>query len=105
MPISDERTAELRENRGAVYGRDPRPGFENTGRIWGAILSDWFGRRIADIPPHVVSLMIAGLKSSRAARPTEKRDHDSYEDAVVYLKMAEDLDPTLPGRSEDDART
>ena len=103
--LKDARTEELIEDRGSVYGLDPLPGFRTTGRIWSALISDALGIDLPDIPPHVVGLMMTGLKLSRAARPTEKRDRDSYEDGVVYLNLAAGMDPTLPKETNDDATT
>lgn len=97
----EERTHHLRHHRGARYGKDPLPGFRSLGRLWRALIEDWFQVELPDdIPPHVVSLMCVGLKLSRAARPWEKPDTDDYDDAHVYLQLSQDMNPTL--RLDDD---
>lgn len=97
----EERTHHLRHQRGARYGKDPLPGFRSLGRLWRALIEDWFQVELPDdIPPHVVSLMCVGLKLSRAARPWEKPDTDDYDDAHVYLQLSQDMNPTL--RLDDD---
>lgn len=93
-----ECAASVRSERGKMYERGPGQhahGFRQVGRAWSAVLSQWFGFDVPDIPPHIVGLMMVALKTVRASTPIQKRDDDSYVDAHVYADLAYEIDPTM----------
>ena len=66
--------------------------FTNIGVAWSAILSSYSGRQIEAIPPHVVSHMMAALKTIRAVVPSTYQE-DDYNDMTNYVKFAARMDP------------
>jgi hypothetical protein len=79
---------EMIKDRGKDYG-NPYEGGAALGKIWAGILSDHLQTDIPDLPPHVVYLMMTGVKLSRAARPfTHKQDN--YIDGIAYIHLAEE---------------
>jgi hypothetical protein len=89
----------IMDERGKDYSPDsPSFGATQLGRMWAATLSDHFQVPVKDIPPHVVLLMMAQLKVSRAARPFGFKQ-DNYLDGIAYLQLAEDsIRETLEGK-------
>lgn len=72
--------------RHPVYG-DPMDSHANIGLVWTAILQQHYGIKLPEaIPPHIVALMMAGMKVQRSTRAFHK---DNYDDLSVYAKFAE----------------
>lgn len=92
MSESDRKAIELVNEmiseRGKDYG-DPYQGGAALGKIWAGILSDYLQTQIDDLPPHIVYLMMSGVKLSRAARPFTIKQ-DNYVDGIAYLHLAEE---------------
>ena len=92
------RLQRIEENRGKQYNH-PKLGpgnimenFHNIGVAWGAILSSYAGCKIENVPPHIVSHMMAALKAIRAVVPSAYQQ-DDYDDMLNYVKFAARLDP------------
>lgn len=70
-------------DREQTYGR-PNVDFERTGRMWGAILSDWAmtTRGKGAVPTHLVAACMAALKLSRIVQTPTNRD--SWTDLAGY---------------------
>jgi hypothetical protein len=64
----------IRKERAKECGDDPIPGMRALGMVWAGLISDHTKFRIDPLPPNVVSLMLAGLKLSRACRGNEFKD-------------------------------
>jgi len=73
-------------DRNESYG-PPSHDFECTGRKWAATLSAHTGTTIPDIPPVIVAIMMADLKSSRMANNPEHLD--SRIDLIGYTLCAD----------------
>jgi hypothetical protein len=72
-----EKLKDILEHRQEIYG-DAEQNFIAIGRIWGAMLN------VPDIQPHVVALMMDGLKSVRCiANPFYP---DSWDDKLGYIQ-------------------
>jgi len=89
----------VRKQRQEVYG-DFYNGHTNLGRIWGAMLSNHFGSRIEDLPPDLVTVMMAALKVSRISLPFGRLHHDNYVDAQAYICMCEEASNRLQKEKE-----
>jgi hypothetical protein len=77
-----EKIKDILEHRQEIYG-DAEQNFIAIGRIWGALLN------VPDIQPHVVSLMMDGLKSVRCiANPLYQ---DSWDDKIGYIQHAREI--------------
>lgn len=90
--ISDERVAEIRNEREGRYG-SPHVNQITVGMVWHGILSNHY--QTTDLPPipgHIVALMMAGLKLNRAAFPSAFATQDSYDDGIGYLQIANLVD-------------
>ena len=68
--------------RGALYG-PPEQDFARTGRMWGAILSEWAEDPTLPIPPRLVALCMVALKVSREAYQHKR---DSLVDVAGYVE-------------------
>ena len=81
-----------KEERGKDYeGKlGPKHGAKQLGRMWAALLSESMLVEVPDIPPHIVLLMMAQLKVSRAARPYSFKQ-DNYIDGIAYFDLAEEV--------------
>lgn len=76
--------------RGQSYG-DPSDRFRSIGWIWRGILENHFGSELPEeIPARIVSLMLAGMKLSRASRPRPHRE-DNFLDAIGYLYLGNSI--------------
>lgn len=53
--------------------------------------------KLPEIPPHVVFLMMAAAKATRAANQSPDKTLDSYVDGAHYMKLANDVDPRNEG--------
>lgn len=82
MQMYSKKIDALLEQRQEDYG-DAVNNFRTIGRIWGAFLG------ISDIPPHVVALMMDGLKSVRCiANPLHT---DSWNDKHGYTSHGQEI--------------
>lgn len=87
------------EQRGRVYG-DFTTSLATIGKIWTALIEAHYQIKLGhDIPPHITSLMMVGLKVYRASCPFDPSP-DSYPDARNYLDAAEKADPRLNKHKE-----
>lgn len=84
--MTDDQT---KQERGAVYGPHHEGG-TNVGRTWGAILSQYWGHPVEDIPADIVDLMMASMKICRASTKTGRGHEDSLHDSRVYIGMAKE---------------
>ena len=93
-----QKIKKIERERGKQYNHPNLPkgnilqNFKNIGRTWSAILSSYYGAQMKDIPPHVVSHMMAALKSIRAVVPSTYQE-DDYNDMENYVKFAARMDP------------
>lgn len=87
----EEKAKEIREERGKVYG-DVRVSHESIGLIWQGILSNYYQKELDPIPPHIVALMMSGLKISRASAPLGYQE-DDFVDLMNYAGFGAELDP------------
>jgi hypothetical protein len=69
-------------DRQETYG-DAKENFIAIGRIWGALL------RIEDIEPHMVALMLDGMKSVRCS--VNPYHNDSWVDKIGYTEHAVEI--------------
>ena len=69
------------------YGT-PRHDFTRTGRIWGALLSEWARTTKGEgpVPPELVGLCMVGVKMSREIN---KHRRDNIVDGIGYLKTVD----------------
>lgn len=74
-------------DRQGQYGR-PIHDFTRTGRIWGAILSEWARNTQgdADVPPELVALCMVGVKISREVN---RHKRDNIVDGIGYFKTVD----------------
>jgi hypothetical protein len=88
----------IEKERGTQYNHPNLPkgnileNFTNIGKSWGAILSSYLGCQLEPVPPHIVSHMMAALKSIRAVVPSAYQE-DDYTDMINYTKFAGRMDP------------
>ena len=93
-----QKTKQVERERGKQYNHPNLPkgnileNFANIGRTWGAILSSYYGCQMKPVPPHIVSHMMAALKSIRAVVPSTYQE-DDYVDMENYSKFAARMDP------------
>ncbi len=86
MELSPEQQ-KIHDQRSREYGNSTF-NHMNVGLMWTGILQCYFHQKLPEqIPSHIVSLMMAALKMSRAAEGIYKED--DYIDAGVYMYMAE----------------
>ena len=102
--ITDEAWRLVMGDRQSAYNH-PASDFEATGRMWGAILTNWLrseglmlvsdgtkhdvdfsSTRIPDIDPRIVALMIGMVKVSRESH---KHKHDNLVDLIGYALCAD----------------
>lgn len=80
--------AEIFEDRERRYGNHVL-GHQNLGLIWTALIQHHYGIKLPyNLPAHLVELMMMGNKINRIA--VNPAGHDHYDDAQIYLAMAED---------------
>mgnify|MGYP003135936718 FL=1 len=96
-----QKAKQVERERGKQYNHPKLPkgnireNFTNIGIAWGAILSSYAGCKVEQIPPHIVSHMMAVLKSIRAVVPSTYQE-DDYVDMENYTKFAARMDPQNP---------
>ena len=101
-----QKIKKIERERGKQYNHPNLPkgnlleNFSNIGRAWGAILSSYYGAQLKSIPPHIVSHMMASLKSIRAVVPSTYQE-DDYNDMENYVKFAARMDPQNPKSDQD----
>lgn len=81
--------AAIRLDRNQKYGHF-YASHENAGRIWAGMISHHLGRRIPDLPPYLVALMMSAHKILRASHEGGADHDDNYIDAKVYVDIARD---------------
>ena len=105
--ITDEAWRLVMGDRQSSYNH-PASDFEATGRMWGAILTNWLQSRglmvvsdgtkhdvdfssstVPDIDPRIVALMIAMVKVSRESH---KHKHDNLVDLIGYALCADRIE-------------
>lgn len=86
FPGLSEAEARISLERRQVYG-DPYQNHYGIAQSWAGLLQVWAPRiaRGEPIPPHVVALMMAALKTNRCRLQFHK---DNYDDANVYMTFA-----------------
>ena len=87
FPGLSEAEARISLERRQVYG-DPYQNHYGIAQSWAGLLQVWAPRiaRGEPIPPHVVALMMAALKTNRCRLQFHK---DNYDDANVYMTFAQ----------------
>ena len=85
--ITDEAWRLVMGDRQSSYNHPARD-FEATGRMWGAILTNWLNLEepMPDIDPRIVALMIGMVKVSRESH---KHKHDNLVDLIGYALCAD----------------
>ena len=105
--ITDEAWRLVMGDRQSAYNH-PASDFEATGRMWGAVLTNWLrsqglmlvsdgtnhdvdfsSDRVPDIDPRIVALMIAMVKVSRESH---KHKHDNLVDLIGYALCADRIE-------------
>lgn len=86
MPDLAEQAKAVKEGRESIHGNFS-DGHTRLGRTWAALLSEYLQTDVADLPPHIVELMLVALKLHRACRPFG-RNEDDYVDGLNYLGFA-----------------
>jgi len=91
--ICQEADRIVSDERGSDYGH-PIHDFGRTGRIWGAVLSDWARTTNGEepIPPELVGLCMVGVKISREVN---KPKRDNRVDGVGYFKCVDMIQSVL----------
>jgi hypothetical protein len=88
-PVYTQEELATRQARESVYG-DPMTNHQALGMMWaGLILQARSKDDFSFLPPHLVCLMQVAVKLSRLARTPNHED--SYHDAHVYLKLAQEI--------------
>jgi hypothetical protein len=99
-----KKISKIRKERGTQYG-GIELSHESIGLIWQGVLQSYYQEPIPPIPPHVVALMMAGLKTSRAATPLGYQE-DDYLDFMNYANFGAELDPQRKeGKNADDQKS
>jgi hypothetical protein len=80
-----QRVAGGSKERASDYG-PPEFHHMQSGRVWASLLSQHYKIHLADIPPHVVQMMMVAEKT---VRECNKRKRDNLVDAVGYVICAE----------------
>ena len=94
-----KKISKIRKERGTQYG-GIELSHESIGLVWQGVLQSYYQKPIPPIPPHVVALMMAGLKTSRAATPLGYQE-DDYLDFMNYANFGSELDPQRKGDNDD----
>lgn len=83
------RLDKIRKERASRYGKFPS-NMDALGKMWTAILEHHYRIKFSyQIPTHILALMQAQIKICRAANPSPHHQ-DNYDDAINYLKLAEE---------------
>lgn len=81
----------IREERSKTYG-GCKPNHDNLGLVFTGILQQHYQIEMPHpLPGHVVALMMAALKATRASNPFGF-NADNYLDGKAYFAIAEEID-------------
>jgi hypothetical protein len=87
MSAEDDKLAQIREERGRIYG-DPMASHANIGLSWTALIQQHYGITLDHpLPTSLVAQMMVTFKMQRASRVYHA---DNYDDAKNYLRFAEE---------------
>lgn len=84
-----EEEKKIQQERAARYGDSVR-GHQNLGRIWAALLSQYCGIYLDDIPADIVLLMFAASKLNRASVEPPDSNSENFDDGKIYIELAKE---------------
>jgi hypothetical protein len=88
-PVYTQEELATRQARGSIYG-DPLINHKTIGMMWAGLIEQARSKYNFDcLPSHLVCLMQVAVKLNRLARTPGHED--SYHDAHVYLKLAQEI--------------